>query len=107
MESFFRRMSSIVRKNNNKSFDPDENEQENHGDDNERHKQFRYMQGRRRSAPDMRRRTIPVGRIPTESDQEFTSVEQINSSKMTLQTSTSILPRKHYYSTGKLFSLNK
>ena len=34
MESFLRRVSSIVRKNNTKSLNTDDNEQENHEEEN-------------------------------------------------------------------------
>lgn len=102
MESFFRRMSSIVRKGSNKSSDVEENEQENN-DDNERQRHFRQMQQRRRSAPDIRRRANPVDKTSLESDQKVTSFEQINSQNLTIQTSTGSLTRKQHNSTGKKF----
>jgi len=101
MESFFRRVSSIVRKNNNKSFDPDNEE------DNGRQRRFQQMQQRRRSAPDIRRRApTPIDRIPLEHDKKVTSFEHINSHNLTAQSSTTNLTRKNYNSTGTLFRFN-
>jgi hypothetical protein len=102
MESFFRRVSSIVRKNSNKDFDPDENEQENH----QRQASFREMQQRRRSAPAIRRSSIPVDKLPMESDQKITSIEQINSENQTVHSNTINLTRKHWNPTSKIFLFN-
>lgn len=102
MESFFRRMSSMVRRNSNKSSDIDENDEE----DNEQQEHFRQMRGRRLSAPDIRRRPIPVDRIPMESDQTITLIEKSNFPKLTTQTSTTILTYKQHRPTGKLFPFN-
>jgi hypothetical protein len=106
MESFFRRVSSIVRKNNNKSFDVADNEQENYEENNLRQRQFRRMRGRRCSAPDVRRRAPTVDRLPLESNQKGTSFEQIDSQRLSTQSSTTILTRKQYSSSG-MFSLIK
>ncbi|CAF2521023.1 unnamed protein product [Rotaria sp. Silwood2] len=95
-------MSSIVRRNSNKSSDIDEHDEE----DNEQHEHFRQTRERRLSAPDIRRRTVPVDRISSESDQKATLSEQINSSKLTTQTGSSILTRKHYRSGGELYLFN-
>ncbi|CAF0796306.1 unnamed protein product [Rotaria sordida] len=94
MESFFRRMSSIVRRNSNKSTDADEHDE----DDNQQQERFRQIRERRLSAPDIHRRTMPVDRIPMESDQKATLFEQINSPKLTAQSSSNILTRKNYRS---------
>lgn len=92
MESFFRRMSSIVRKNSNKSVESDENERE---------EQFRYLQQRRRSAPDIRRRGVPLERIALDSSEQDSSTERLVSHSIINQSSTGILARKQYDSTGK------
>jgi len=102
MESFFRRVSSIVRKSNNKDFDPDENEQENH----QRQTSFREMQQRRRSAPAIRRSSIPVDKIPMESNQKITSAEQINSENQAAHSNTTNLTRKHCNPTSKISLFN-
>jgi len=103
MESFFRRVSSIVRKNNNKSLDPDRDEQE----DNGQQRRFQQMQQRRRSAPDIRRRApTPVDRMMMEPDKKVTSFEHINSHNLTAQGSTTNLTRKNFSSTGKLSRFN-
>jgi hypothetical protein len=91
-------MSSIVRKNSNKSSDADENESENSQDENIRQQHFRQMQQRRRSAPDIRRRTTPIEKTSLESDQIGTSFEQINTQNLMTQTSTNNLARKQYNS---------
>jgi hypothetical protein len=109
MESFFRRVSSIVRKNNNKSYDTDDNEQENHDEEEEnngRRRQFRQMRGRRRSAPDIRRRAPTADKLSMESNQKGTSSEQIDSQRLSAQSSTTALTRKQYSSSGKLSSFN-
>ncbi len=100
MESFFRRMSSIVRKSSNKSSDADENESEDGQDDNMRQRYFRQMQQRRRSAPDIHRRANLIDRLPLEADHKVTSFEQINTQNLTIQTSNSNLTRK-YSATSK------
>ena len=92
MESFFRRMSSIVRKNSNKSVESDENEREEH---------FRYLQERRRSAPDIHRRGVPLERIVLDSGQKDCPLEKLISQSMINQSSTGILARKQYHLTGK------
>jgi hypothetical protein len=102
MESFFRRVSSIVRKGSNKSFDVEEKDEEGDG----RLRRFRQMQQRRRSAPDIRRRTIPIDEISMESDQKVASFEKINSQNLTIQSSTTIFTRKQSNSTGKFFLFN-
>ncbi|CAF0897394.1 unnamed protein product [Rotaria sp. Silwood1] len=95
MESFFRRMSSIVRRNSNKSSDVDEHDEE----DNEQQQQrFRQMRERRLSAPDIRRRAMPVDRISSEFDQKATLFEQTNSPKLMTRTNTNIVTRKNYRS---------
>jgi hypothetical protein len=87
MASFFQRMTSLVSRNSNKfleeSIDEDEAE-------NERQRHFNQLKQRRRSAPDIRRRDRLI-HIPDTSDENLSA-----------HFSTSILPRKHYNSTGKL-----
>lgn len=92
MDSFFQRVSSIVSRHNIRFFDHNIH----NGEDNERRQQFLYLAGRRCSAPEIRRyavvsntRLLP---IPTGKG---TSDEQI-----AVHSSTNILPRKHYNSTG-------
>jgi hypothetical protein len=102
MESFFRRMSSIVRRNSNKSFEPDENEQESNG----RARHFREMQQRRRSAPDIHRRAPPADKTSMEPEKKITSSEAINSQNLPAQSSTTNLTLKQYSSTGKLSLFN-
>ncbi len=99
MKSFLHRMSSIVRKNSNKSTDGDENEEGN----NEQERYFREMQERRRSAPDIRRRAIANAEIPMESDENGTSIEQMNSQKVVTQINLTLLTRNKYSSMRKSF----
>ncbi|CAF4708405.1 unnamed protein product, partial [Rotaria magnacalcarata] len=67
MESFFRRISSIVRRNSNKSPDIDEHDDE----DAEQQEYFRQMRERRLSAPDIRRRTDAADQVLMGSDQKI------------------------------------
>ncbi|CAF0878881.1 unnamed protein product [Rotaria sp. Silwood1] len=92
MESFFQRMSSFVIRNSNKFIEQDINEIEN-----ERQRQFTYLQERRCSAPDIRRRGITIDRLTRVLDQKGTSEEQI-----TTHFNAHMLSRKHYNSIGKL-----
>jgi hypothetical protein len=99
MKSFLHRMSSIVRKNSIKSTDGDENEEEN----NEQERYFREMQERRRSAPDIHRRAIPIAEIPMELDENGTSIEQMNSQRVATQINPTLLTRNKYSSMRKSF----
>jgi len=97
MKSFLHRMSSIVRRNSNKSTDEDENEDEN----NEQPTYFREMQERRRSAPDIHRRAMPITGVPTELDENGTSIEQITSKRVATRINTTLLTRNKYSSMRK------
>ena len=103
MESFLRRMSSIVRKNNHKSSDPGDNEDDNDQEEIEEENHFQRLQQRRRSAPDIRRRTNQGEKTPIELDQKVISVEEINSKTLIRHTNTNSFIRKQYQSTGKSF----
>ena len=96
MESFLRRMSSIVRKGSNKSSDARDNDDEQHQE------HFQYLQQRRRSAPDIRRRNNQVEKTSMELDQKVTSVEEIHSRTSILSTNTSNFIRKQHQSISKL-----
>jgi hypothetical protein len=102
MKSFLHRMSSIVRRNSNKSTDEDENEEEN----NEQQTYFREMQERRRSAPDIHRRAMPITGVPMESDENGTSIEQITSKRVATRINTTLLTRNKYSSMRKSFLFN-
>jgi len=67
-------------------------------DKNERQRQFQYLAERRRSAPDIRRRTVPINRLIEIPAQKGISDEQIAT-----HSHTNIVPRKHYNSVGKFF----
>ena len=101
MQSFFRRMSSIVRKSSNKS-SCDTDEVENEDNNEERQRKFRQMQQRRRSAPDIHRRAAPADRLVSESNKKVTSFEQINSQNLGIHCYTTGLTRKNFHSSGKL-----
>lgn len=105
MESFLRRMSSIVRKNPHQSFDPgdhqNDDDQEEEEEEEENH--FHRLQQRRQSAPDIRRRANQTDKIRTELDQKVISVEEINSQTHIRHTNTSSFIRKQSHSTGKSF----
>ncbi|CAF3614862.1 unnamed protein product [Rotaria sordida] len=88
MESFFQRMSSLVIRNSNKYVEQDIDEI-----DNEEQRQFTYLQQRRCSAPDMRRRGTTTDRSAQTLDQKGTSEEQI-----TTHFNTHMLSRRHYNS---------
>ena len=98
MESFFRRMSSIIRRHSNQS-DHSETNDDNH----EQQVRFRQMQRRQFSAPDVRRRTNLIDRISTEFSRRFTLFEQVNSSKLITKMNTTIPIREQYKFRGKLF----
>jgi hypothetical protein len=92
-------MSSIVRKSSNKSSDADENESVHSQDEDLRQRHFQQLQQRRRSAPDIRRRTTPIDKLPLESDQKGTSFEQINSQNLSTQMSNNNLSWKQHSNT--------
>lgn len=96
MESFLQRMSSFVTRNNNKFNDEDINEIEN-----EQQRRFGYLQQRRCSAPDIRRRGMAIDRSTRVLDHKGASEEQI-----TNHFNSTMFPRKHYNSMGKLFIIN-
>ncbi|CAF3520493.1 unnamed protein product [Rotaria socialis] len=102
MESFFRRMSSIVRRNSNKSPDIDEH----NGEDAEQQEYFRQMRERRLSAPDIRRRSHAVDRVLMESDQKIALFQQTSLQKLTPQTSIGLPTGKQNRSKGMLFLFN-
>ena len=52
-----------------------------------------------RSAPDIRRRTTPIDKLPLESDQKGTSFEQINSQNLSTQMSNNNLSWKQHSNT--------
>lgn len=95
-------MSSIVRRNSNKSPDIDEHAH----DDTEQQEYFRQMRERRLSAPDIRRRTHAVDRVQMGSNQKIALFEQTSLQKLTGQTSTGLPTRKQNRSKGMLFLFN-
>lgn len=101
MESFLRRMSSIVRKTNHKSSDPGDNEDDNDQEEIDEESHFHRLQQRRRSAPDIRRRTNQGEKTPIELDQKVISVEEINSQSLIRHINTNSFTRKQYQSIGK------
>ncbi|CAM4749266.1 unnamed protein product [Rotaria magnacalcarata] len=92
MESFLQRMSSLVTGNSNKFIKEDTDEIEN-----DQQRKFSYLQQRRCSAPDIRRRGVTMDRLARVLDHKGTSEEQI-----TNHFTSNIFPRKHYNSIGKL-----
>lgn len=99
MDSFFQRMSSMVIKQSNKvsEEDVDDNDDDDIDDiEAERQRQFHYLAGRRRSAPDIRRNIVLKNHLIQIPPHKGTSDEQIST-----HFHTSILPRKHYNSIGK------
>ncbi|CAF4661199.1 unnamed protein product, partial [Rotaria socialis] len=88
MESFLQRMSSLVTRTNNKFIEEDIDEIEN-----DQQRRFSYLQQRRCSAPDIRRRGATMDRLTRVFDHKGTSEEQI-----TNHFSSNIFPRKHYNS---------
>ena len=97
MESFFQRMSSIVLRSNTKE------DMETEDDESERQRQFRHLQERRRSAPDIRRRGLLNERLLRTANQKGTSEEQIPTH---LTTATSPW-RTPLNSVGEYFSLRR
>lgn len=72
-------------------------------DEFERKLQFRYMQERRRSAPDIRRRVALIGRLSSGASDSPANFEHNSTQINDTSTRTSIIPRKHYDSIGKPF----
>ncbi|UJR28818.1 hypothetical protein I4U23_010042 [Adineta vaga] len=102
MESFFRRMSSIVSKNSFKSTDVNENEQENSEEDYGRLRCFREMQERRKSAPDIHRRANATSIASMQIEENDISTEQMNlpRSTTTSKTNSTQFSRPHSNSTS-------
>ncbi|CAF3479577.1 unnamed protein product [Adineta steineri] len=105
MESFFRHMSSIVRKNS-KFSNPDEDEQEIHDDYNEQLRYLREMQERRRSAPDIRRHNNSMSRMSIHSEENSELFPQMNSERSTTQID-SILSTPNQYNPPQAQSMAK
>jgi hypothetical protein len=78
-------------------------EQEIDDEESERQRQFRRLQDRRRSAPDIHRRGLLTDRLVMVSHQKGTSSEQINSERIIMYNNIANRSRKLYNSTGKLF----
>jgi hypothetical protein len=93
MESFFRRVSSIVIRKSSRFFEQDMDDDE---DNNQQQRQFEYLAGRRRSAPDIHRNSAPVNRLIQIPTHKGISDEQI-----ARRSHAHMLSRKHYNSTGK------
>jgi len=94
MESFFQRVSSVVRRHSNKFFEQDMDDE----DKNERQRQFQYLAGRRRSAPDIPRRGVTIHRLI-----EIPAHKGISDEQIAKHLHMNIVPRKHYNSVGKFF----
>ena len=101
MESFLRRVSSIVRKSSDTSAEPDEN------DDEERRRYFRDLQSRRHSAPHIRRRGIPIDVLPDECDKKTTSSERMYSPTRSIQTAQPPPPPPPSLSRGPSSSISE
>lgn len=95
-------MSSIVRRNSNKSTSIDKDDD----DDDQSQEYFQQMRQRRLSAPDIRRRMNPVDRTQIGSDQKVKLTEQSSLPKLSTQTSTGLLTRRQYKSISKSILLN-
>ncbi len=92
MDSFFQRVSSLVRRNSQKLFEQEIDDEE----EQNQQRQFHHLAGRRRSAPDIHRHVPAINRLIRTPAHKGTSDEQIAS-----HSHTNFLPRKNYTSTGK------
>jgi hypothetical protein len=105
MESFFRRMSSIVKNKSNKSTDVDQDDETNNEQQQQQQQQFRRIQQRRRSAPDIHRRSANHERKSNDVDYDETIGEQIRSRMINNATSTAVSPQMHHNAEGKQCSM--
>jgi hypothetical protein len=94
MQSFFQRVSSIIRRNSSKLIEQKIDDEE----ENSRQRQFHSLAERRRSAPDIQRRALAINRLVQIPSQKRTSAEQI-----TIHVVTDMFSRKQYNSIGKFF----